>query len=133
MSDYMIPTTSGTLSSRSTGCAAPPWTALNEDRRMLSREQRLPVVVALREDGHSQTAIAGALGVSDRQVRFDLAASGAESSSPDRVTGLDGKTYPAAKAKPKPKPGNGRRGYRKEKDAPDWPTGWPAEGSSPHG
>ena len=48
----------------------------------------------LREDGHSLRAIGGALGVSDHTVRNDLSAA-PEGAPPDRVTGQDGKSYPA--------------------------------------
>lgn len=72
---------------------------LNEDRRMLTREERLPVVRALREDGHSQTAIANALGVSQKTVWNDLNRPEVTTSRnlPAQTTGLDGKTYPATK------------------------------------
>lgn len=87
---------------------------------MLTREQRLPVVVSLREDGqHTYKAIGKALGISESQAHADYQFSRAgelTSKEPTRILGLDGKTYPAAK--PKPEPANGRRGYRKAKDAP---------------
>jgi transposase-like protein len=67
---------------------------LNEDRRPLPREQRLPVVKALREDGHSLRAIAGAVGVSQEQARQDLSTV-KDLTVPDRITGLDGKSRPA--------------------------------------
>lgn len=60
--------------------------------RMLTRKQRLPVVVALREEGHSQRAIAGALGVSQDTVSRDLEQVNDTVQLPDRVTGLDGKS-----------------------------------------
>jgi ParB-like chromosome segregation protein Spo0J len=66
---------------------------LNEDRRALPKNERLAVVRALREDGHSTRAIAGAVGVSHTQVKRDLA--GGTSVPPRRVTGADGKSYPA--------------------------------------
>jgi hypothetical protein len=50
--------------------------------------------VALREQGHSPRAIAGAVGVSKSQVERDLA--GVPDGTPDgRVTGRDGKSYAA--------------------------------------
>jgi site-specific DNA-methyltransferase (adenine-specific) len=67
---------------------------LNEDRRAMPKEQRLPVVRALREEGHSLPAIAGALGVSHTQVARDLATC-TDVQVPDRITGLDGKSRPA--------------------------------------
>jgi site-specific DNA-methyltransferase (adenine-specific) len=69
---------------------------LNEDRRAMPKEQRLPVAQALREEGHSIRAIAGAVGVDAKTVRNDLI--GGEVSPPERTTGLDGKTYPAKRA-----------------------------------
>jgi len=68
---------------------------LNEDRRAMPKEERLPVVQALREDGHSLRAIAGAVGVSHEQVRKDLAP--VNDLTPDQTRGLDGKSYPARK------------------------------------
>lgn len=92
---------------------------LNEDRRMLTREQRLPVITALREDGHSVRAISRALKAHHTTIVRDIESAGVHIAPPERVTGLDGKTYPAAKSKPD---ANGRRGYRKNKDAPFTPT-----------
>lgn len=68
---------------------------LNEDRRAMPKDERLEVVKALREGGHTTRAIAGALGVSQSTVMNDLA--GEHSCSPVAVTGLDGKSYPARK------------------------------------
>jgi hypothetical protein len=60
----------------------------------MPKEERLPVEVALAEDGHSPAAIAGALGISRQQVAKDL--QGATGCTlPDRVVGLDGKSYPS--------------------------------------
>lgn len=67
---------------------------LNADRRQLTEEQRREVAAALRAEGHSLRAIAGALGVSHEQVRQDV--SGVNDLTPDdRVRGSDGKSYPA--------------------------------------
>jgi ParB-like chromosome segregation protein Spo0J len=67
---------------------------LNADRRHLDPKLRRQLEAALRADGHSLRAIAGAVGVDEKQVRKDLA--GADQSAPaDRVIGLDGKRYPA--------------------------------------
>lgn len=66
---------------------------LNEDRRAMPKVERLPVEVALREEGHSLRAIAGVVGVDEKQVRRDL--SGADMSAPETTRGLDGKSYPA--------------------------------------
>jgi transposase-like protein len=72
---------------------------LNEDRRAMPKAERLEVVKALREDEHSTRAIAGALGVSVGTVHDDL--SGVQVRTPERVRGLDGKSYPARK-EPRP-------------------------------
>lgn len=77
---------------------------LNTDRRQLAPAQRREIVAALREQGHSLRAIAGAVGVSDMQVSRDL--SGATDVAPDRVVGRDGKKYPA---KPTVIPAKNRR------------------------
>jgi len=66
---------------------------LNEDRRAMPKAERLPVVKALREEGHSLRAIAGAVGVTKSQVERDL--SGVPSGTPAATRGLDGKSYPA--------------------------------------
>lgn len=89
---------------------------LNEDRRMLTREQRLPVVKALREEGHSQRAISRALGVALSTVQDDEKKAGDRGRSPARVTGLDGKSYPATREQQSEK--NGRRTYRKDRTKP---------------
>ena len=72
---------------------------LNEDRRAMPKGERLEVVKALREDGHSVRAIAGAVGVDPKTVRNDLA--GGDVSPPATTRGLDGKSYPARK-QPRP-------------------------------
>lgn len=72
---------------------------LNSDRRHLTDEQRRDVAVALRQDGHSLRAIAGALGTSKDTVARDLD-SGVSSETPEEVTGLDGKSYPARRPQP---------------------------------
>lgn len=68
---------------------------LNEDRRAMPKAERLEVVKALREDGHTTRAIASALGVSQSTVMNDLA--GEQECSPAAVRGRDGKSYPARK------------------------------------
>lgn len=52
-------------------------------------------------DGHSQRAIAGALGVGRVTVQRDLAevARTGHVPEPERVTGQDGKSYPATRAR----------------------------------
>ena len=70
---------------------------LNEDRRAMPKVERLPVVQALREEGHSLRAIAGAVGVSEGQIRKDLATDKVRTSThlPPATRGLDGKSYPS--------------------------------------
>jgi len=72
------------------------WT-LNADRRQLTEEQRRSVVADLRQQGHSTTAIAGALGVGQSTVSRDVAelTHAGKLEQPDRVKGLDGKSRPA--------------------------------------
>jgi ParB-like chromosome segregation protein Spo0J len=86
-------------------------TTLNKDRRQLPAEERIPVVAALREEGHSLRAIGAALGVSQTQVANDLKTSGVNHFTPEKnpkkVKGVDGKQYPekqkkAAATKPAP-------------------------------
>ncbi len=68
---------------------------LNLDRgHRVSADMRRLVVADLREQGHSLRAIAGAVGVSESQVRNDLSTA-QECAVPDRVIGLDGKSRPA--------------------------------------
>lgn len=69
---------------------------LNADRRHLTTEQRRDMVAHLREQGHSTTAIGAALGVDQSTVSRDLQAMQPHN-LPDRVTGADGKSYPAKK------------------------------------
>lgn len=71
---------------------------LNADRRQLDEEQRRPVAVELRQQGHSYRAIGGALGVSDWTVRNDVKEEErlrGTSQSPDRVIRQGGGSYPA--------------------------------------
>lgn len=105
---------------------------LNTDRRHLTAEQRRDVVVHLDSkrtpDGqkqHSTRAIAHALGVDQKTVVNDLV--GEERSSPERVVGRDGKSYPATKATVVVKPINGdprvNRGLRRPIDVPQVASG----------
>jgi transposase len=66
---------------------------LNLDRRHLTTKQRREVVAALRQEGHSLRAIAGAVGVDAMTVQKDLQR--VDVSTPARTTGLDGKSYPS--------------------------------------
>jgi hypothetical protein len=71
---------------------------LNADRRHLTEEQRRAVVIELAREGHSNRAIAGAVGYSEGQVRKDIAGEELRTDTqlkPDRVKGLDGKIRPA--------------------------------------
>lgn len=67
---------------------------LNADRRQMSVEQRREVVAALREQGHSLRAIAGAVGVDPATIHRDLSGV-ADATAPDRIVGKDGKRYRA--------------------------------------
>lgn len=74
---------------------------LNEDRRHLTRELRQEVVAALSEQGHSTRAIAGTVKAAHSTVVRDLAKSGGAIGTPDgKVTGRDGKRYPAKATEP---------------------------------
>lgn len=69
---------------------------LNADRRQLTEEQRREVALALRQEGHSFRAIAGALGVSHQTVANDLEiVNPLTISEPERVFRTGGGTYPA--------------------------------------
>lgn len=72
--------------------------ALNLDRRHLTREQRRELVATLRADGWSLRRIGEKLNVDPVTVRNDLA--GVENSTPETVTGQDGKQYPAHRPAP---------------------------------
>lgn len=71
---------------------------LNLHRRHLTKEQRREWSIKLREDGNSTRQIAEKLGTSQRTVSRDIA-SGEAIASPQKVTGKDGKQYPAKKKK----------------------------------
>lgn len=70
-------------------------------RLALSREQRSEMVAALNAQGMSQRSIASAVGVDRDTVSRDLR-SGGGFPPPDRVTGADGRSYPAARPTPAP-------------------------------
>ncbi len=70
---------------------------LNTDRRQLDAGQRREIVAALRAQGHSLRAIAGAVGVSKSQVADDVAQVSTTGHLPPEVIGKDGKKYPARK------------------------------------
>lgn len=75
---------------------------LNLDRRHLDSGQRQQVVAALREQGYSLRAIAGAVGASKSQVGNDikqLSTSG-QLKSPKRIEGRDGKSRSATRSSP---------------------------------
>lgn len=78
---------------------------INLDRRHLGPEQRREIVVALRNNGHSQRAVAEALGVGLGTVQRDeeqLTQAG-QLDVPDRTVGRDGKSRPAHRP-PVPEP-----------------------------
>jgi hypothetical protein len=73
---------------------------LNTARRGGDVEKRRRDVAEMRSDGHSQTAIAKAVGVSQQQVAKDIAAIELTTGcklAPDRTVGLDGKSRPSTR------------------------------------
>lgn len=80
---------------------------LNADRRQLTEEQRREVVADLRRAGHSERAIAGALGVSQKTVNRDIrrVIESGDSIQPDRVIRQGGGSYPATRLEPQPDTG----------------------------
>ena len=78
---------------------------LNSDRRHLTAEQRREMVRHLREQGHSERAIAGAVGASKTQVHKDIdeLVTSDQLNEPDRVRSLDGKSRPASRPTPAPR------------------------------
>lgn len=69
--------------------------------------ERREAVADLRSQGMSTRQIAGATGVDAKTVRNDLSQVGTSSppeAEPAKVTGADGKSYPAARPTPAPKP-----------------------------
>ena len=96
-----VPYDINVIETRDDGHARELSVTLNADRRHLTPEQRKAAAATLREEGHSLRAIGGALGVSEGTIRADLKqVRSATHLTPDRVTGRDGKTYPA---RPKPR------------------------------
>lgn len=81
---------------------------LNLARRHLDAEQRRMVVADLRVQGHSQRAIAQAVGVSQKQVVRDLASPQVSPTThlPERTTGRDGRSYPATRPARTVEPGD---------------------------
>lgn len=77
---------------------------LNADRRQVSSRQRREIVASLRREGHSQRAIADAVGASRTTIRRDIEAQvGREAHLPETTVGRDGKEYVARRPKtPKP-------------------------------
>lgn len=73
---------------------------LNMDRRHLSAEDRRRMVEALRSEGHSYRAIAGALGVSHPTVMADVRSTGKDLPVPDRIIGMDGKSRRSSRSEP---------------------------------
>lgn len=104
---------------------------LNEDRRQLPIAERRQVVADLREQGHSLRAIGGALGVSKDTVAKDVEQVSTPrhlpeapkvasidtnlvsvDTTPERVTGTDGKSYPAKRQMPELDPAEKARRAR---------------------
>ena len=77
---------------------------LNMDRRHLSAEDRRRMVEALRSEGHSYRAIAGALGVSKDTIARDADRIVSPETMPDRIRTSDGRTYPARRPEPIDRP-----------------------------
>lgn len=74
--------------------------ALNIHRRHLRPDEHARYIAELRAAGMSQRAIARQTGTSQPTVSRRL--SGDSGESPERVEGLDGKSYPAARSVPSP-------------------------------
>jgi len=70
---------------------------LNADRRQLDEETRRKMVAELRANGHSERAIAGAIGVSKTTVHNDLEqlVTSDQLTQPEQIKGQDGKERPA--------------------------------------
>jgi SAM-dependent methyltransferase len=80
---------------------------LNLARRHLDAAQRRRLAADLRAEGHSLRAIGRALGVSKSQVQNDLdEVSSSGHLPPERVTGADGKSYPATRPARTVEPGD---------------------------
>lgn len=69
--------------------------SLNADRRHLTKEQRQARALELRKQGLSYRAIGEQLGVDAKTAHADVKAAGVENSTPETVTGKDGKAYRA--------------------------------------
>jgi protein gp37 len=86
-------------------------------RLTVPREERQETVASLRESGLSLRAIASATQQSEANVRKDLSTAyfprGNGAVAPSRVTGIDGRSRPAARPRPQPEP----------LDPESWPTG----------
>jgi transposase-like protein len=65
-------------------------------RLRLPREERQEVVASLRESGLSIRAIVAATGISDKTITKDLRQV-SESTTPDEITGTDGKSYSSSR------------------------------------
>lgn len=107
---------------------------LNSDRRHLDEEQRRAVVADLRREGHSERAIAGALGVSKTTVHRDIehASTGPGGPvQPERVKSLDGKERPATR--PAPKPAHAPHSDADLLTGADWPAGCDTTSPLPDG
>ncbi len=107
---------------------------LNADRRHLTPEQRRAVVGALREQGHSVRAIAGAVGASKSQVARDLPIVPPGTISPERIARQGGGTYPARRLSPPVKNQQDYEAARKAKkvgpDVPGPAIGYPGHAAT---
>jgi hypothetical protein len=85
------------------------------------KQKRLERVAAAHADGLSNRAIAEQEGVDEKTIRKDLAKAGADqsasdtNSSPPKVTGIDGKEYPAQRLPTMGGDSGGKGGSRKQK------------------
>jgi hypothetical protein len=75
-------------------------TELGETRLRIPREQRRELVASMSDAGMSARAIGAALGVTEPTVRRDRAGASNDAPEPPRITGVDGRSYPAPIPKP---------------------------------
>ena len=83
--------------------------------RNIATARRIALAAKLREEGHSLRSIASTVGVSEGQVRKDLASEQVRTGThlaPEKITGADGKSYPATRPEIVP-------GGADDSDAPD--------------
>jgi hypothetical protein len=83
-----------------TGCGAEANASCNCGVSYVPKAQRAAEAVKANPE-KSNRVIAEDVGVDEKEVRRQRAKLGADMSAPENVTGRDGKSYPAKKAKPK--------------------------------